>query len=50
MTDSVRFEEEKMCDEFNQHAYQVPVEHPVCVEVMDTIEDLVQQRLNHGSW
>jgi hypothetical protein len=26
-----------------QSAYQVPVEHPVCVEVMDAIEDLVQQ-------
>ena len=29
--------------------HQIPVEHPVGVQVMDPIQDLVEQRLDHPS-
>lgn len=30
-------------------AHQIPVEHPVGVKVMDPIQNLVEQRLDHPS-
>lgn len=32
-----------------QSSYKVSVENPVCVKVMDAIQDLVEQRLDHSS-
>lgn len=32
------------------HTYQISVKHPVCMEVMDSIEDLVEKGFNHRSW
>lgn len=34
----------------SQPSYQVSVKHPVSVEVMDAIQNLVEQRLDHSSW
>lgn len=33
----------------NAAAHQIPVEHPVGVKVMDPVQDLVEQRLDHAS-
>ena len=35
--------------EANIAAHQIPVEHPVGMEVMDPIQDLIQERLHHPS-
>ena len=29
------------------NAHQIPMEHPVGVEVVDAVEDLVEERLDH---
>lgn len=33
----------------NIATHQIPVEHPVGMEVMDPIQDLIQERLHHPS-
>lgn len=33
----------------SQSSYKVSVEDPVCMEVMDAIQNLVEQRLDHSS-
>lgn len=33
----------------NIAAHQIPVEHPVGMEVMDPIQNLIQERLHHPS-
>lgn len=35
--------------EANIAAHQIPVEHPVGMEVMDPIQNLIQERLHHPS-
>lgn len=35
--------------EYNRAAHQIPVEDPVGVEVMDPVQNLIQQRLDHPS-